>query len=233
MRKGGDDDAVRRRGVSSLAFPGLSDLSVLIAFRRLIQIDDPNLTYFCDEGFLSAQMTLGTDTEALLNLYVKSHNDLLKDLPRDLVVGVHLCRGNFPRGVHLASGAYDRLAEKLFQNFEYKLFYLEYDSERAGTFTPLRYLPAEKSVVLGIITTKHAEMEDLHALKERVYDAADIIAQAQGRSREEVLRENIAVSPQCGFASVSDGTGLGMSIERQWEKLELLKELAADIWPSA
>ena len=163
---------------------------------------------------------------------MKSHNDVLRDLPADLKVGVHLCRGNFPGGVHLGSGAWDRLAQKLFQAFDYQLFYLEYDSERAGTFTPLQYLPESKAVVLGIVTTKHAELEDLQMLKGRLNEAADIIAAAQNRSREDVLMENLAVSPQCGFASASDGTGLGMTIERQWEKLALVRELAQEVWKS-
>lgn len=198
--------------------------------RRLIQIDDPNLSFFCDEAFISAQQAEGTDTNALLDLYVKSHNDVLNDLPQDLIVGVHLCRGNFPNGIHLGSGAYDRLAKKLFQEFAYKLFYLEYDSDRAGSFTPLQHLPPDKAVVLGIVTTKNAEMERLDTLQGRVHEAADIIAGAQGRSRSDILRDNLAVSPQCGFASASDGAGLGMTIERQWEKLQLLKALAHDVW---
>lgn len=212
------------------SFPRSGEL-LLNVLRRLVQIDDPNLSFFCDEGFISAQEAEGTDTEALLDSYVKSHNDVLSNLPSDLVIGIHLCRGNFPHGVHLGSGAYDRLAKKLFRDFDYKLFYLEYDSERAGSFTPLQHLPRDKAVVLGIVTTKFAEIEDPPTLKSRVYEAADIIAKAQGRAKEEVLQDNLAVSPQCGFASASDGAGLGMTIERQWQKMELLKALAKDIWP--
>lgn len=155
--------------------------------RCLIQIVDPNLTFFCDEAFISAQKFEGTDTEALLELYIKSHNDVLKDLPSDLTIGVHLCRGNLPGGVHLGSGTYDRLAKKLFQEFNYKLFYLEYDSERAGSFTPLQHLPADKAVVLSIVTTKNGDMEDLRMPKDRAREATDIIAVAQGRARDEVL----------------------------------------------
>lgn len=231
MRAARDNDTLRCWCVSKIFSPPAR--SLLKVLRRLIQIDDPNLSFFCDEAFVSAQRAEGTDTEALLDLYVKSHNDVLKALPADLTIGVHLCRGNFPGGVHLGSGAYDSLAKKLFQDFAYEIFYLEYDSERAGSFSPLKYLPPDKAVVLGIVTTKFAEIEDLLTLKGRVYEAADIIANAQGRAKEDVLQRNLAVSPQCGFASASDGTGLGMTIERQWEKLELLKTLAEEIWPKA
>lgn len=198
--------------------------------RRFVQIDDPNMTFFCDPGFIEHQEAEGVDLDALLDLHIKAHNDVLADLPSDLRIGVHLCRGNFPNGIFLGSGAYERIASKLFQDLNYKLFYLEYDSDRAGDFTPLRHLPKDKAVVLGVVTTKHAEMEDIDALKGRVLQAADIIAKGQGTSRDEALQNNIAVSPQCGFASASDGSGVGMSEEIQWKKLELLKALAKDIW---
>ena len=197
---------------------------------HFIQIDDPNLTFFCDPDFIKAQQSEGVDLDALLDLHIKCHNDVLADLPSDLNIGIHLCRGNFPNGIFLGTGSYDRIARKLFQDLNHKLMYLEYDSDRAGDFTPLKSLPKDKAVVLGIVTTKHAEMEDIDALKARVVQAADVIAEGQGTSREEALKNNLAVSPQCGFASASDGKGSGMSEEIQWQKLELLKKLAEDIW---
>lgn len=197
---------------------------------RFIQIDDPNLTFFCDPDFVKQQQSEGLDLDALLDLHIKSHNDVLVDLPPDLNVGIHLCRGNFPNGIFLGTGSYDRIATKLFRDLNHKLIYLEYDSDRAGDFTPLKALPKNKAVVLGIVTTKHADLEKLDALKARVFQAADIIAHGQGVSREDALKNNLAVSPQCGFASASDGKGSGMSEEIQWQKLELLKELAEDIW---
>lgn len=198
---------------------------------RLVQIDDPNLTFFCDPEWIDIQTKEGVDLEALLDLNIKSHNDVLTDLPQDLKVGIHLCRGNFPNGIFLGTGAYDRIAAKLFRDLNYKLIYLEYDSDRAGDFTPLQHLPVDKAVVLGVVTTKNAKLEKLEDLKARVYNAADIIAKGQGRSRDEALRDNLAVSPQCGFASAADGSGIGMSEEIQWQKLELLKRLAEEIWP--
>lgn len=199
--------------------------------RRFIQIDDPNMTFFCDPDFIKQQESEGVDLDALLDLHIKSHNNVLIDLPSDLRIGVHLCRGNFPNSVFLGTGTYDRIAQRLFQDLEYNLFYLEYESDRVGDFGPMRYLPKDKTVVLGVVTTKNAEMEKLDELKDRVFQAADIIAKGQGTSREEVLFNNIAVSPQCGFASASDGWGIGMSEEIQWQKLELLKQLTENVWP--
>ena len=206
------------------------ELRLIEQCRRFVQIDDPHMTFFCDPGFTKHLEADGVNLDALLDLHIKSHNDVLLDLPADLRVGVHLCRGNFPNGIFLGTGSYDRIASKLFRDLNYKLFYLEYDSDRAGDFAPLRLLPKDKAVVLGIVTTKNAEMEDQSELKARVLQAADIIADGQGVSSDEALQNSIAVSPQCGFASAGDGCGVGMSEEKQWEKLELLKSLANDIW---
>ena len=110
---------------------------------------------------------------------------------------------------------------------------MEYDSNRAGDFKPLKHLPADKAVVLGVVTTKSSEMENIDDLKARMFEAADIIAESRGVSREEALQSNLAVSPQCGFASASEGTGVGMSESIQWQKLELLKHLAESVWPGS
>ncbi|KAJ9613455.1 hypothetical protein H2200_003397 [Cladophialophora chaetospira] len=200
---------------------------------RVIQVDDPNLSFFCDEVWQDTCKAEDVDLAHLLDLYITSHNDAIRDLPSDLTVGIHICRGNFPNGVGLASGSYERIAKRLFSETEYKLFYLEYDSPRAGDFTPLAHLPVDKAVVLGVVTTKSAEMEDLAALKERVYQAADVVAKGQGRrrTREDALRDNLAVSPQCGFASDHSEGGVGMTREVMWEKLGLVKRLAEEIWP--
>lgn len=208
-------------------------LTLYDAGLRVVQVDDPNLSFFCDEAFLAASKADGVDLDRLLELYIASHNDAVRGLPSDLAVGLHICRGNFPNGVGLASGSYERIARKLFHESAYKLFYLEFDSPRAGDFAPLRHLPVEKAVVLGVVTTKDAQMEELDVLKERVFSAAEAIAQGQGggRTRDDALRDNLAVSPQCGFASDHAKGGLGMTEERMWEKLELVKRLAEEIWP--
>lgn len=198
---------------------------------RVIQVDDPNLSFFCDETWIQTCKSEGVDLERLLELYVKSHNDGIKDLPSDLHVGLHICRGNFPNGVGLASGSYERIARKLFHETSYKLFYLEFDGPRAGDFSPLKYLPVDKAVVLGVVTTKFSEMENLDDLKAKVYQAADVIAKGQGRTREDALRDNLAVSTQCGFASDHSEGGVGMTRDRMWEKLELVRALSEAIWP--
>ena len=114
---------------------------------RNIQIDDPNLSFFCDEEWISICKSNGTDLERLWAMYLKSHNDVVRDLPDELAVGLHICRGNFPNGVGLASGSYERIAKRLFTGCAYRLFYLEFDSPWAGDFSPLAYLPVEKGVV--------------------------------------------------------------------------------------
>ncbi|ETI21574.1 hypothetical protein G647_07921 [Cladophialophora carrionii CBS 160.54] len=208
-------------------------LTLYDAGLRVVQVDDPNLSFFCDEEWIATCKAENVDLDHLLELYVKSHTDAVADLPADLTVGVHICRGNFPNGVGLASGSYERIAKKIFTETPYTVFYLEFDSPRAGDFTPLKYLPVDKAVVLGVVTTKSAEMEDLAALKDRVYQAAEVIAQGQGegRTREDALRDNLAVSPQCGFASDHSEGGVGMTRDTMWEKLELVKRLADEIWP--
>ncbi|KAJ9629712.1 hypothetical protein H2203_002093 [Taxawa tesnikishii (nom. ined.)] len=200
---------------------------------RFVQVDDPNLTYFCDVSFIEASENENTDLNTVLQQCIKAHNDMIRDLPEDLHIGIHLCRGNMTQGQYFASGGYERIAAELFNSLNYRLFYLEFDSPRAGDFTPLRRLPVGKAVVLGIATTKHAELEDEDELRDRVHRAADVIAEGQARGREDVLSDTLAVSPQCGFASSSGNKGVGFAVETQWQKLELLKNLASRIWPSA
>jgi methionine synthase II (cobalamin-independent) len=196
---------------------------------RNVQVDDPNLTFFCDAGFVEGCAEDGVEVEELLDLYVWTHNEALKGRPGDLHVGVHLCRGNFKGSVHFVEGSYERIAQKLFNDLDYDTFYLEYDTERAGGLEPLRFVPKGKNVVLGVVSTKTPEMEDLDDLKRKVLDAADIIAKAQGRTREEAL-DDMGVSPQCGFSSAAPGGGIGVTTDVMWKKLELVQQLAKSIW---
>ncbi|OCL10830.1 5-methyltetrahydropteroyltriglutamate-homocysteine methyltransferase [Glonium stellatum] len=198
---------------------------------RNIQVDDPNMTYFITEPFLSGCKKDGVDPDELLDMYIWVHNLCLMGKPADLHVGIHLCRGNLAGSVHVTSGSYERIARRLFQEMQYDTFYLEYDTERAGGFEPLRFLPREKNVVLGVISTKMAELEDIDMLEDRVKEAAGVIARAQNRTVEEVLEQQIGVSPQCGFSSMSEGGGIGVTENRMWEKLELVRNLAARLWP--
>lgn len=133
-------------------------------------------------------------------------------------------------GTHVASGSYEGIAKRLFTELEYDTFYLEYDSSRAGDFSPLRHLPVGKNVVIGIVSTKDPALEDIEELEKSVWEAADVIANGQARSREVVVKEVLGVSPQCGFASMSAGGGVGMTEGRMWEKLVLVRDLARRIW---
>ncbi len=198
---------------------------------RHVQIDDPNLTFFVVDSFREGCIADGVDPDELLAMYIRAHNACLADRPPDLHVGVHRCRGNmqlFENGV--ASGSYERIAERVLEGMDYDAFYLEYDDERSGDFEPLRFLPVGKIVVLGLVSTKRTEMEALESLERRVREAARVIATGQGRTVKDVLADSVAVSPQCGFASQSQGNSAGMAEKRMWEKLVLVRDLARKVW---
>ena len=165
--------------------------------------------------------------EDLLDAYIKLYNDSIAGLPADLHTGVHLCRGNFIGGRHFAEGAYDIIAKKLFQNLDVNTFYLEYDTERAGGFEPLKFLPRGKHVVIGAISTKLPQLEDKEEVKRRVYSAADFIAEGRGESKEEALA-SVSLSPQCGFSTHESGYPL--TLEDENKKLSLVREIANEIW---
>lgn len=132
--------------------------------------------------------------------YIRLYNNCLRDrvtTKPDMTVGLHLCRGNFYKSMHFSEGGYDRIAVKLFNEIHVDTYYLEYDTARAGTFEPLKHLPKNKSVVLGVITSKLPELEKLEDLKKRVHEAARIMAQGAAESEQEAL-SRICVSPQCG-----------------------------------
>lgn len=195
---------------------------------RNVTIDDPNLAYFCSEKMLAGFKEDGEDAEALLDSYIKLYNDCISARPVDMHLGIHLCRGNFAYSKHFSEGGYDHIATKLFNDIGADTYFLEYDTERAGTFAPLKALPVHKNVVLGVITSKFPELEDIEEMKKRVFEAADMIAEGAGQTREEALKR-IGVSPQCGFASHH----LGNSVTRDdmIAKLKLVRQLADSIWP--
>ncbi|ETS81154.1 hypothetical protein PFICI_06156 [Pestalotiopsis fici W106-1] len=195
---------------------------------RNVTIDDPNLAYFCSEKMLAGFKEDGEDSDALLDSYIKLYNDCLASRPHDLHVGIHLCRGNFAYSKHFSEGGYDRIATKLFNDIDVDTYFLEYDTARAGGFEPLKELPPHKNAVLGVITSKFPELEDIGALKERVYQAADIIASGAGQSRDDALKR-IGASPQCGFAS--HHLGNSVTHDDMVAKLKLVRELANAIWP--
>jgi 5-methyltetrahydropteroyltriglutamate--homocysteine methyltransferase len=160
---------------------------------------------------------MGLDPEAALDEAIRADNACLEGAKRQgMVLAIHLCRGN-NRSQWYAEGGYDAIAEKLFGQLQVDAFLLEYESERAGTFEPLRYVPRGKTVVLGLVSSKLSEMESLHRLAKRVEEAS-----------KYVPLENLAISPQCGFASTMEGNLL--SEEQQWKKLKLVVDTAKEVW---
>ncbi len=194
---------------------------------RFVQIDDPMIAMLCDQPYLEAQKVEGKDLDALLDPAIFAHNVVARDMPSDLTLAVHLCLGNGPKSDAAGVGGFDDMAPNIFSKMEYKRFALEFD-DLANSFAPLQHLPTDKVIVLGLVTTKSAEMETLEGLRSRIHEAADIIAKAQGKTRQDVIRDNIAVSPSCGFASLSVLHGVP-SAKVQWQKLELLKQVAEQV----
>ncbi|KAJ5808473.1 Methionine synthase vitamin-B12 independent [Penicillium riverlandense] len=199
---------------------------------RNVQYDDPNLAYFCSEKFLEGfekDPLNKHSADVLFEKYIKLYNDCFAKLPADMHVGVHLCRGNFVNSRHFSEGGYDRIAIKLFQELNVHTYYLEYDTERAGGFEPLKHLPPHKNVILGVVTSKFPELEDKEEMKKRVIDAAKFIAEGNNISLEAALNQ-VGVSPQCGFASHREGNAIDH--DGMINKLKLVRDIANDIWPN-
>ena len=183
---------------------------------RYVQIDETAFAKFGDPDVQESLKARGDDWSALIDTYIDVTNRVLRGLPADLSIGMHLCRGNRGGQWH-SEGSYDAVADRLFNALNIPFYYLEYDSPRAGSFTPLRLVPKDKSVVLGLVSTKTQEMEDRAALKARVEDATRFVD-----------LDRLAVSPQCGFASVDTGNPITPEVEEA--KLRLVADLARDIW---
>jgi len=183
---------------------------------QYVQIDETAFAKFGDPDVQATLAARGDDWSTLIDTYISVTNRVLRAAPKTLHIGMHLCRGN--RGGHWhAEGSYEEVAERLFNALEIPFYFLEYDTPRAGNFTPLRFVPKHKSVVLGLISSKTAALEDKAALRARVEDAS-----------RHVSLDRLAVSPQCGFASVE--TGNPVTPQVQEAKLHLAVELARDIW---
>ena len=185
---------------------------------RYIQVDDCAFTMLLDNDVRGRLQERGDDPEQLLDTYIRAINLAVQDRPEGVVIGTHLCRGN-NKGHWLASGGYDAVAEKLFNQLEVDAFFLEYDSSRAGTFAPLRFMPGDKTVVLGLISSKVPDLEDSNDVKSRIEQAS-----------RHVPLENLCLSPQCGFASVFQGNPV--TEEHQRAKLSLIVDVADDMWGS-
>jgi len=180
-----------------------------------VQLDEVPIALLCDPKIQGRIATWGWDWETLLAKYVWANNRVLADRPSGMTAGIHLCRGNY-RGHFIGSGGYEPVAEKLF-NQDADLFLLEYDSDRAGDFRPLRFVPADKGVVLGLVSSKTAVMEDEAALGRRIDEAAKFVA-----------LDRLALSPQCGFGTTVGGAPMTEADERA--KLALVSRVAQAVW---
>lgn len=180
---------------------------------RSIQFDDCTWPVLCDKDLVQKS---GIDVDRLADLYLKANNAAIKDKPDDLAICTHICRGNY-RSHYFSSGAYDRVANVVFAQENVDAFYLEYDDDRSGTFEALKFIPENRKVVLGIITSKKPELENIRDLESRVREAAQYFP-----------LNNLCVSTQCGFASTEEGNELTEA--DQWAKIDLVIELAQKIW---
>jgi 5-methyltetrahydropteroyltriglutamate--homocysteine methyltransferase len=221
-----------REAVDERAYPDIRDFYADVArvYReeikdlatagcRFIQIDEVNLAYLCDPALRDQARNFGEDPDELPKTYAKVLNDTVAGVPADMVVSMHLCRGNFA-GAWVAEGGYDPIAELLFNGINVDVYYLEYDSARAGGFEPLRFMPKGKIAVLGIMTTKDRKLETKDDLKRRIGEAAKFVP-----------LEQLALSPQCGFSSGIGGNT--MTIDEEIAKLRLMVEVTHEVWGTA
>ncbi|MGH1524543.1 5-methyltetrahydropteroyltriglutamate--homocysteine S-methyltransferase [Leifsonia sp. L25] len=184
---------------------------------RYLQFDDTAWAYLCSDAELAKARDRGIETDGIAERYSAMLNRILEGRPDDLTVTTHVCRGNF-RSTWISSGGYEPVAEQLLGNTHFDGYFLEYDSERAGGFEPLRFLPeGDKRVVLGLITSKTGALEDPDVIKRRIDQAAGFAPLGQ-----------LALSPQCGFASTEEGNLL--TREEQWAKVREVVDIAADVW---
>lgn len=184
---------------------------------RYLQMDDIFFAYLCDPKHRAAKQELGQDPDMLIEKYAWTMNEAIKDRPADMKIGMHLCRGNFV-STHAAEGAYDLAADAIFNKTGIDIYFMEYDTERAGSLEPLRLLPkGDKRVLPGFITTKTPELESLDDLKKKFEEASKYCDINQ-----------LGIAPQCGFSSTEEGNKVTMDDQRR--KLELVVQTAEAIW---
>jgi 5-methyltetrahydropteroyltriglutamate--homocysteine methyltransferase len=184
---------------------------------RYLQLDDISFAYLCDPDQREMLRQRGDDPEKQPEIYAGMVREALRDKPSDLTITMHLCRGNF-RSTFIASGGYEPVADVLFNRMPVDGYFMEWDTDRAGGFEPLRFLPkGNKVVVVGVITSKFGELEKKDDIKRRLEEAAKFAP-----------LEQLALSPQCGFASTEEGNILAE--EAQWAKLKTIVEVAEEVW---
>src|SRR5512141_1146922 len=218
-----------RNAISRIAYPDLEEFydDIATAYRaelesladagcRYVQLDDTNLAYLCDEKMREGARARGDDPNELPRRYARLINAAIEGRPADMRICIHLCRGNF-KSAWAAEGGYEPVAEVLFNELGVDGYFLEYDDARSGDFAPLRFVPKEKIVVLGLVSTKLGELEKKDALKRRIDDAARFMPLDQ-----------MCLSPQCGFSSTVHGNAI--QVEAQRAKLALVVETAREVW---
>ncbi len=219
-----------RQAIDAAAYPDMSDFysdlarvyreeiaDLAAAGCTYLQLDEVNLAYLCDPALREdVRSHIGEDPTTLPRTYARLINDALSGRPAEMTVCMHLCRGNFA-GNWMASGGYEPVADVLFNEVAVDGYFLEYDTARAGGFEPLRLVPQGKTVVLGLVTTKHGRLERREDLARRIEEASRFLP-----------LEQLALSPQCGFASGI--AGATMSADEQFAKLRLVVDVARDVW---
>jgi 5-methyltetrahydropteroyltriglutamate--homocysteine methyltransferase len=221
-----------RKAIDLAAYPEMDgfyhDLGIVFreAIRELgeagcqyVQLDEVNYTYLCDEEQRQMLRARGDDPDQLPGIYADLINAAVAGRTEGMSLAMHLCRGNF-RSMWIASGGYEPVADVLFNQLNIETYFMEWDTERAGGFEPLRLVPKNKRIVLGIMSSKLGDLETKETIKRRLDDAARYIDLDQ-----------LSLSPQCGFASTEEGNTL--SEQQQWAKLRLVVEVAAEVWGSA
>jgi 5-methyltetrahydropteroyltriglutamate--homocysteine methyltransferase len=183
---------------------------------RYLQLDEVYIAMWCDPEHRKMLAGRGDDPDRLLSTYADLINAAVADIPYDVTITMHLCRGNF-RSTFMGTGGYEPVADVLFNRTNVHAYFMEYDTERAGGFEPLRLLPKNKSVVLGLVTTKSGQLEPREAIKRRIEAAAKFVD-----------IDRLCLSPQCGFASTEEGNILAE--DEQWAKLRMIVEVAQEVW---
>jgi len=221
-----------RKAVSETAYPDLDKFwdDLIGAYQRdvaaleklgctYLQFDDTSMAYLCDAKFREQVKARGDDPDKMVERFAKATSQAIAKRSPNLLVTTHTCRGNF-KSTWMMQGGYEPVAEIMFANLDLDAFFMEFDDERAGGFEPLRFFPKDKTLVLGLVTTKVGALENKDAIKRRIEEASKYVS-----------LDRLALSPQCGFASTHHGNAV--SEEDQRRKLDLVVELADEVWGSA
>ena len=218
-----------RSGIDSDIYPDLDEFweDVIRAYSnevqelyklgcRYLQFDDVSFAYLCDTNFREGILERGDNPDELIKIFGNAISRCVAEKPSDMVITTHMCRGNF-QSTWMTSGGYEPVAEIMFNNLDTDGFFMEYDSDRAGGFEPLRFANKNQTIILGLVSSKIPMIETKDEIKRRIEEAEKYIP-----------IENLCLSPQCGFSSTHHGNNL--SIDDQRKKLELVVEVADEVW---